>query len=82
MLDNVTEARIVHELERRAHKYGEPVVVVVHRILTLSRADQVIVMDEGTIVQHITFTELERYEVPFQDLLEARATSAVVSESG
>ena len=49
---------------------------------TLRRADRVIVMNEGAIIQDGTFTELDGCEAPFRDLLEVRATATVVSESG
>ena len=50
VLDNVTKARVIDELERRAHEGGKTGVMVVHRLSTLKRADRVIVMDEGAIV--------------------------------
>ena len=81
VLDNVTEVRVIDELKRRAHEGEKMVLMVLHRISTLRRADLIIVMDEEPIVWDDIFEELEGCEVLFRDFFEVRATAPEVLES-
>ena len=76
-LDNVTEASVIDEIEACARKGNKTVVMVAHRLSTLRRADRILVMDEGSIVQDGSYTDLENQAGPFRDLLEARAGAGV-----
>jgi len=74
-LDNLTEASVIDELEKGAKYGGATVIMVAHRLSTLKRADRVMVMDDGKIVQNGTYEELKRTDGIFRELLEARAKS-------
>jgi len=73
-LDNTTDARVIDALERCAREGGVIVVMVAHRLSTLRRADQVLMMNKGVVAQDIPFGVLESSPEPFRDLLLARAT--------
>lgn len=38
------------------------IIVIAHRLSTIRKADQVIVMDQGQIIQHGSFTQLAKDE--------------------
>ena len=45
-------------------------IVVAHRLSTIERADQIIVLGSGVVVQQGAFDELMAQEGPFRDLVE------------
>ncbi len=45
-------------------------IVVAHRLSTIERADQIIVLGSGVVVQQSAFDELMAQEGPFRDLVE------------
>ena len=45
-------------------------IVVAHRLSTIERADQIIVLGSGVVVQQGAFDELTAQEGPFRDLVE------------
>ncbi len=55
-LDSLTEDFITHNL--LAILKGKTVIVVAHRLQTVRSADQILVMEEGQVVQAGTFTQL------------------------
>jgi ATP-binding cassette subfamily B protein len=68
-MDPVTEARVVQAAERLlARRTG---VVVAHRLSTTERADHVVVLDAGRVVQQGQRAELTARPGPFRDLLTA-----------
>jgi ATP-binding cassette subfamily B protein len=68
-MDPVTEARVVRAAERLlSHRTG---VVVAHRLSTTARADDVVLLDAGRVVQQGSREELAGQPGPFRDLLTA-----------
>ncbi|HEY3191127.1 MAG TPA: ABC transporter ATP-binding protein, partial [Solirubrobacteraceae bacterium] len=55
-LDATTEARVMQGLERLMA--GRTTFVIAHRLSTVRRADAILVLDDGRIVERGTFTEL------------------------
>lgn len=68
-MDPLTEARVVAASERLLG--GRTGVLVAHRLGTVERADQVVVLDHGRVVQQGGHAELATQEGPFRRLLEA-----------
>jgi ABC-type bacteriocin/lantibiotic exporter with double-glycine peptidase domain len=63
-LDNITQAAVVDALERLRLTR----IVVAHRLSTIRRADRIIVMDAGRIVDSGTYDQLVDRPGPFRDL--------------
>ncbi|GBG08064.1 putative multidrug ABC transporter, partial [Paenibacillus agaridevorans] len=55
-LDTETERRVQETLERLRERIA--VIVIAHRLSTIRKADQVIVVDQGAIVQRGRYAEL------------------------
>ncbi|WP_435738862.1 ABC transporter ATP-binding protein [Cellulosimicrobium sp. PMB13] len=73
-MDPLTEARVVAASERLlAARTG---VLVAHRLSTIERADLVVVLDHGRVVQQGARSELARVEGPYRTLLEASVAQA------
>lgn len=68
-MDPLTEARVVAASERLLG--GRTGVLVAHRLGTVERAEQVVVLDHGRVVQHGNHADLARAEGPFRALLTA-----------
>lgn len=68
-MDPLTEARVVAASERLLG--GRTGVLVAHRLGTVERADQVVVLDHGRVVQQGPRETLARVDGPFRALLDA-----------
>ena len=83
-LDTETEARIKTALDRL--RQGRTTLIIAHRLSTVANADQIVVMDEGRIIERGTFAELSRAGGVFQRLVregsftEPKATPSVAVE--
>ena len=67
-VDTETDARIRRELEKR---FGSATIILIsHRITTLSRADQVLVLDRGRVAQLGTPEELRNQEGLYRKIYE------------
>ena len=69
-LDNITEAYIQKSLEKVI--VGRTVVVVAHRLSTIQRADEIIVMSRDGIVQRGKHEELLAVEGHYSNLYNAQ----------
>ncbi len=68
-LDNITESEIQESLELLTE--GRTVLSIAHRLSTIHHADNIVVMNEGEIVQQGTHQELLEVEGHYKDLYEA-----------
>lgn len=67
-IDNQTDAAIRESLEKR---FGTATIIIIsHRITTLSRADQVVVLDGGRIIEHGSPEELRQAGGMYQKIYE------------
>ena len=66
-LDTWTEARIQRALN--ALKKGRTTFVIAHRLSTVSHADQIIVLDQGRIIEQGTFDQLVVIQGAFAEML-------------
>ena len=65
-LDNVSQAKVLEGLGR----LDATRVVIAHRLETVKRADRIVVLEGGRIVQEGTFAQLAARQGPFAALLE------------
>lgn len=65
-LDNVTQAAIVANVARLEITR----IVVAHRLSTIEHADQVVVLQDGRVVEQGTFADLAHGRGPFQELVD------------
>ncbi|MCF8609757.1 ABC transporter ATP-binding protein/permease [Gordonia sp. HY285] len=69
-LDPHNEAVVVHGL--RELTQGKTVVVVAHKLSTVAHADQIVVVDDGTVVDRGTHAELASREGRYADFVAQR----------
>ena len=79
-IDRPTEVVIEHALDRLLH--GRSSVIIAHRLATVRRADAVLVVERGRIVQRGTPAELAAVDGPFQRLAGALETAAELPPAG
>lgn len=67
-LDNTSEKFIQHQIEQLKDTCGTTVLSIAHRLSTLQNCDEILVMDQGCIVQRGTYRELEATPGIFRDM--------------
>ena len=73
-LDTVTEAKVQQALD--ALMQGRTTFVIAHRLSTIRRADQVIVMEDGRIVERGGYAELMAKNGAFAQLVQAQSLAS------
>jgi ABC-type multidrug transport system fused ATPase/permease subunit len=73
-IDRPTELLIERALDRLL--YGRTSIIIAHRLSTARRADQIIVLDRGNVVQQGTDSELLAVDGPFRRLADAHVIGA------
>ncbi len=76
-LDGETEAQIMAEAVDRL-KGTRTVVIVAHRLSTIRRADYVVVIDRGRVVQQGPYAQVRAEAGAFRRMVEAQAENAVL----
>ena len=78
-VDTETDAKIRRELEKR---FGSATIILIsHRITTLSKADQVLVLDHGRVAQLGTPAELSRQPGLYRDIEQIQSISISDAEA-
>ena len=67
-MDNTSEKLIRREIEQMKEECGTTVISIAHRLSTLQNCDEILVMDQGRIVERGTFRELENTPGIFRDM--------------
>lgn len=70
-LDPVLEDQVQAAIGRLAS--GRTVLIIAHRLNTVARADQIVVLDQGRVVQVGTYPELSARKGLFRELVEERS---------
>ena len=65
-VDSITELRIQHSLTRLLSNRTS--IVIAHRLSTIRSADQILVLDQGRIVQRGRHDKLVAEDGPYQQL--------------
>src|SRR5690349_8158865 len=78
-LDTRTEAAVQAELERLAE--GRTTITIAHRLSTVREADQIVVLDEGRIVERGSHDELMELAKAYAALVARDVTGEVVGEA-
>ena len=71
-LDNTSERFIQNEIERLKKENEMTIISIAHRLTTLKNCDNIIVMNEGEIVQEGKYNELIQTEGIFSDMYYGR----------
>jgi ABC-type multidrug transport system fused ATPase/permease subunit len=69
-LDAVTEAQLSETLEELSR--GRTTIIIAHRLSTIEGADQILVLRDGSIVQHGTHAELVGQSGLYREMYEAQ----------
>lgn len=77
-LDAVTETSVQEAIERA--RQGRTTLVIAHRLATVRRADRIVVLDDGEIVESGTFEELARAKGAFAQMVDRQFGQSRLTE--
>jgi ABC-type multidrug transport system fused ATPase/permease subunit len=77
-IDSRTEAVIIESLERLME--GRTTFMIAHRLSTVRRADLIVVLDHGRVVERGTHQELLRSDGLYRQLHEAQAGDPLAAQ--
>jgi len=69
-LDSVVEQRVARAIQQRVR--GHTLIVIAHRLSTIRDADQIVVMEEGRVVENGGWSELLKRDGVFRQLHDAQ----------
>lgn len=72
-LDSLSETFVQNTL-KLMRKENKTVIVIAHRLSTVTLADRIIVLDKGSVIQDGTFSELSTTDGHFREMCNAQAT--------
>lgn len=64
-VDHDTEARLLEVLQQQIAQRGTSAIIISHRLSALARADQIVVLDHGRIIEQGTHSELLANEATY-----------------
>lgn len=67
-LDNASEKHVQKEIEKLKSKYNTTIISIAHRLTTLQNCDEIIVINNGKIVERGTYDYLSSTPGIFQDM--------------
>ena len=76
-LDTATDARLRQAL--RQHTAGATLVIIAQRVSSIVDADQILVLDNGRIVDRGTHEELLQSSSTYQEIVESQLTAEAVA---
>ncbi|OON85139.1 hypothetical protein BXO88_13825 [Oribacterium sp. C9] len=71
-LDNVSQSKVLESV----YKEKCTVVMVAHRLSTVKKCDRIIMLDDGTVIEHGTYDELIKKNGAFANLVRRQQMSA------
>lgn len=71
-LDNTSERYIQNEIEKLQHENHTTVISIAHRLSTLKNTNEIIVFNQGKIVQRGKFDQLKEQPGIFQDMYQGK----------
>ena len=77
-VDTETEEHILRSL--RETRQGKTTIIIAHRISTIQHADQILVIDEGKVVQHGRHEELSQEEGIYKTIYEKQLLEAEIDQ--
>ena len=77
-VDTETEEHILHALKEA--RQGKTTIIIAHRISTIQHADQILVIDDGRIVQHGRHEELSQADGVYKTIYEKQLLEEEINQ--
>ncbi|MCS1351655.1 ABC transporter transmembrane domain-containing protein [Mechercharimyces sp. CAU 1602] len=79
-VDAKTEERILHEL--KMHRHGKTTIISAHRLSGIEHADQIIVLEEGRLVEQGTHQQLLQVEGVYEGMYRRQQLESLIQKGG